>query len=225
MNYLAFSCLWCSTTLCFCYYVKIINLNGTIFYKLKAKLPVIVPWLLIFSNVISWIAGLPAYWDIYRQSQFSTDNSTNVPLTYQLNFKSRCSCIFHIYMGISSVAFIIIFFTAGSIIKSLLKHMAQIKKNNQGLGHARLSAHVSAAKTVTSLLLIYLILYGSLNAIFNEAKDIQSAIFIVSFLVASSFPTANAVILIFGNRKLSKRVKYILGKNSSTGNTSVSVST
>ncbi|XP_073537491.1 taste receptor type 2 member 40-like [Phyllobates terribilis] len=222
---LSFSSLWCSTTLCFYYYVKIINLNGTIFYKLKAKLPDIVPWLLIFSNVISWIAGLPAYWDIYRQSPFPTDNATNVPLTYQLNFKSKCNCIFNIYMGISSMAFIIILFTAGSIIKSLLKHMAQVKKNNQGQGHAKLSTHVSAAKTVTSLLLLYLILYGILNVIFNEAKDIQSAIFIVSYLVASSIPTVNAVILIFGNRKLSNRVNYFLGNKSSTGNISVSVST
>ncbi|KAG8547851.1 hypothetical protein GDO81_027312 [Engystomops pustulosus] len=222
---LAFSSLWCSTTLCFYYYVKIINFNGTIFYKFKAKLPVIIRWLLIFSNVISWITALPAYWDIDRQDPFPTDNDTILPLTYHLNFKSKCDCMFHVYMVLSAMAFTIILFTAGTIIMSLHKHIIQLKKNNEGLSHTKLSAHISAAKTVTSLLVLYLIFYATLNVIYTSTQDVGSIKFIVSSMVTSSFPTANSVILIFGNRKLSSTLMYVLGVNSVSGNTEISVKT
>ncbi|KAG8539972.1 hypothetical protein GDO81_020050 [Engystomops pustulosus] len=217
--------LWCSTTLCFYYYVKIINFNGTIFYKFKAKLPVIIRWLLIFSNVISWITALPAYWDIDRQDPFPTDNDTILPLTYHLNFKSKCDCMFHVYMVLSAMAFTIILFTAGTIIMSLHKHIIQLKKNNEGLSHTKLSAHISAAKTVTSLLVLYLIFYATLNVIYTSTQDVGSIKFIVSSMVTSSFPTANSVILIFGNRKLSSTLMYVLGVNSVSGNTEISVKT
>ncbi|XP_056388317.1 taste receptor type 2 member 40-like [Hyla sarda] len=225
MNSMAFSSLWCSTTLCFYYYVKIINLNGTIFYKLKAKLPVIVPWLLVFSFVISWSTGLPAYWDIYRHSSFPTDNATNVSTTHLLNFKSRCNCLFKIYIGLSAVAFTIILFTAGGFIKSVYKHMTQMKKNNEGLRPGKLSAHISAARTVTLLLIFHLIFYGMLNVIFTGTQDIGSILFSVSYTVASSFPTANAIVLILGNRKLSNKLRYVLGMKSISSNIEVSVTT
>ncbi|XP_073537780.1 taste receptor type 2 member 40-like [Phyllobates terribilis] len=222
MTSLTFTSLWFSTTLCFYYYVKIINLKGTIFYKLKAKLPVIVPCLLIFSIVVSCAAGLPSYWDIYRQSPYATDNATYTP-TYELDFKSKCNCMFYVYVTLSAMAFTIILFTAGAIIKSLLKHMTQIKKNNEGLVNTRISAHISAARTVTSLLLLYVIFYGAQTVIFTKTQDVWSVIFIASFILVSSFPTANAIILIFGNRKLSNKLRYVLGVKSSSSDTKVSV--
>ncbi|XP_069611099.1 taste receptor type 2 member 40-like [Ranitomeya imitator] len=222
MTSLAFSSLWCSTTLCFYYYVKIINLNGTIFYKLKSKLPVIVPCLLIFSIVTSWSVGLPSYWDIYRQSSHATDNVTYIS-TINLDFRSKCNCMFYVYMTQSAMAFTIILFTAGAIIKSLLKHMAQMKKNNEGFGHTRISAHISAARTVTSLLVLYLYFYGAQTVLYNTTQDVWSVIFTASFILVSSFPTANAIILIFGNRKLSNKLRYVLGVQSISGNSKVSV--
>ncbi|KAM3913989.1 taste receptor type 2 member 40-like [Leptodactylus fuscus] len=222
MNSLALSSLWSSTTLCFYYCVKIINLNGTMFYKLKAKLSIIVPWLLVFSNVVSWTVALPTYWDVYRLSPVPTDNATHVQSTYNLNFKSRCDCVFYIFMVYSGVAFMIILFTAGAIIKSLLKHVMEIKKNNEGVRPARISAHISAARTVFSLLTLYLIFYGALTAVLIEVQDVGSVFFSVIFMIVCSFPTANAVILIFGNRKLSNKLRYVLGVKSVSGNTEVS---
>ncbi|XP_075144219.1 taste receptor type 2 member 40-like [Leptodactylus fuscus] len=223
MTSLALSSLWSSTTLCFYYCVKIINLKGTMLYKLKAKLPIIVPWLLVLSNVASWAVALPTYWDVYRLSPVPTDNATHIQPTYNLNFKSRCDCVFDIFMVYSGVAFMIILFTAGAIIKSLLKHVMEIKKNNKGVRPARISAHISAARTVFSLLIVYLIFYAAINAIFNEVGDVGSAFFSVIFIMACTFPTANAVILIFGNRKLSNKLRYILGVKLVSGNTEVCV--
>ncbi|KAM3913987.1 taste receptor type 2 member 8-like [Leptodactylus fuscus] len=130
----SFSSLWCSTCLCFYYFVKIVNLRGTLFYKLKAKLSTLVPWFLAFSVVLSWCAGMPAYWDLYVHVSFTTLNITgNLTTLVSAKYASRCNCMFNLFNGVASIAFVIIFFTAGAIITSLCKHMMRMRQNNEGL--------------------------------------------------------------------------------------------
>lgn len=228
MASLAFSSLWCSTCLCFYYCVKIINLSGTCFYKLKSALPKMVPWLLVFSIAISWTTGLPSYWDIYRDPPFTISNSSvngTLTISYNLIIKSRCNCLFNIYMMVSAVAFTIIMITAGSMISTLYMHMRRMKQNSEGSGGTRVSSHISAAKTITFLLILYLNFYGALNAIFNDTTEIGTWTFSLCFIVISSFPTMNAIILITGNRKLSNAVRKLFGMKSGTqtANSEISV--
>ncbi|KAM3913991.1 taste receptor type 2 member 40-like [Leptodactylus fuscus] len=226
MSSLAFSSLWCSTVLCFYYCVKIVNFTGAFLHKLKSKLSALVPWMIIFSIVMSWAAGLTSYWDLYRNSPFPTANYTgNLTYLNSLDFKSKCNCLFQVYMLMSSVAFTIIFFTAGSIIYSLYKHMMRMRQNSEGSGAGKINSHLSAAKTVTSLLLLYLFFYGALNVIFNDTSEVGTLLFSLSFLAVSSFPTINAIILITGNRKLINACKQIFGVKSVMGNTEVTVTT
>ncbi|XP_075697357.1 taste receptor type 2 member 39-like [Rhinoderma darwinii] len=230
MSSLAFSSLWCSTCLCFYYCVKITNLSGTCFYKLKSALPVMVPWLLVLSIASSWTAGMPAYWDLYRNTSFLISNSSRnetLTISFNLNIKSRCNCLFQIYMMVSAVAFTVIFITAGTIISSLCRHMMRrMRKNSESLSCTKVSSHLSAARTVTLLLTLYLTFYGALNAIFNETTEIGTWMFSLCFIVISSFPAINAIILITGNRKLSNAVRELLGMKSGTGtaNSEVNVS-
>ncbi|KAM5140427.1 taste receptor type 2 member 39-like [Mantella aurantiaca] len=217
MSSLAFCSLWCSTCLCFYYCVKIVNFSGTCFYKLQAKLPVIVPILLALSIVLSWTAGLPAYWDLYLYMAFTNDTfSGNHTHTTYYNIKSRCNCLFQVYMLLSSIAFTIVFNTAGTLIFSLCRHMKRLKKNKEGFSNAKVNTHLSAARTVTFLLTLYLVFYGVLNAIFNETAEIGSLMFSLCFIIISTFPTINSIILITGNRKLANAIKRLLGLKSGT---------
>ncbi|KAM3913990.1 taste receptor type 2 member 2-like [Leptodactylus fuscus] len=226
MSSLSFSSLWCSTCLCFYYCIKIVNFSGSFFYKLKAKVPLFVPWFLIISIAASWSLGVPAYWDLYTDYEpVTTFTATNVTLTFFYSLKSRCKCLFHMYMIVAAVAFTIIFITAGAIVTSLCKHMIRMKKNNGGSGSSRIQSHLSAAKTVTSLLLLYLMFYGFLSSIFIEVRNAGSFIFVFSFFVVSSFPTLNSIILILGNRKLSNSLKKLLGMRPHTTNADVTVTT
>ncbi|KAG8547853.1 hypothetical protein GDO81_027314 [Engystomops pustulosus] len=224
MSSLAFCSLWSSTVLCFYYCVKIINVNGACIHKLKAKLPVLVPWMITFSVGMSWAAGLPSYWDLYRESPCPTANYTgNITSLISFKFKSKCVCLFHMYMLVSGAAFLIISFTAGAIIYSLCKHMIRMRRNNEGSGSGKINSHLSAAKTVTSLLLLYLFFYGALNIIFNDTTEVGSLIFSLCFLAVSGFPTLNSIVLITGNRKLINTCKKIFGIRSAAGNTEVTV--
>ncbi|KAG8547846.1 hypothetical protein GDO81_027307 [Engystomops pustulosus] len=215
MSSLAFSSLWCSTCLCFYYCVKIINLSGTCFYKLKSALPLMVPWLLISSIALSWTMGLPAYWDLYTTTFFPIHNSTrNETLTVSMTIRSRCKCLFPIYMIVSAIAFTIIFITAGTIIFSLCMHMRRMKQSSETSGASKVGSHLSAAKTITLLLILYLVFYGALNTIFNETTEIGTWYFSLCFITIATFPVINAIILITGNRKLSNAIKKLLGINS-----------
>ncbi|KAM4034422.1 taste receptor type 2 member 39-like [Anomaloglossus baeobatrachus] len=211
---LAFSSLWSSTCLCFYYCIKIANFGGSFFYKLKTKSPVFIPWLLIISMVVSWSLGLVAYFDLYRNvtpvtvTGLATGNITSIIFS---NFKSRCKCLFQTYMLAAAVAFVIIFLTAGAIVTSLCKHMIQMKKSNEGSGNSRIHSHLSVAKTVTSLLLLYLLFYGCMSVLFMALENYNGLIFALSFIVGSGFPTFNSIILIAGNRKLLSNVKKLLG--------------
>ncbi|XP_018431488.1 PREDICTED: taste receptor type 2 member 9-like, partial [Nanorana parkeri] len=73
-----------------------------------------------------------------------------------------------VYMLFSSIAFTIVFITAGTIIASLCRHILRLKKNREGFSNAKVRSNLSAARTVTFLLILYLAFYGVLNAIFNE---------------------------------------------------------
>ncbi|XP_077310021.1 taste receptor type 2 member 40-like [Lithobates pipiens] len=224
---LSLSSLWCSTCLCLYYCVKIVNLNGPLFYKIKANIPVVVPWLLVFSVVLSWSVGMPALWDLYTGYSITALNITgNVTLEESIYpYESKCNCIFYLYVLVASLAFVIIFLAGGTIITSLCKHMTRMRQNNEGLGHSRIRTHLSAAKTVTALLILYLIFYGTFSFINNPVYvlDIETAI--VCNIVISTFPTVNAIILIMRNIKLLNALKQVLGMKSSVSNTEVPVTT
>ncbi|XP_075207774.1 taste receptor type 2 member 9-like [Anomaloglossus baeobatrachus] len=99
LSSLAFSSLWSSTCLCFYYCIKIANFNGSFFYKVKAKAPVIVPWLLIICIAASWAVGVSAYLDLYMDIKPVTALiAGNITLIFSYSLRSRCRCIYHIYM-------------------------------------------------------------------------------------------------------------------------------
>ncbi|KAM4034421.1 taste receptor type 2 member 40-like [Anomaloglossus baeobatrachus] len=209
---LAFSSLWSSTCLCFYYCIKIANFGGSFFYKLKTKAPVFMPWLLIISMVVSWSLGLAAYLDLYIDMTPVTVLATgNITSIFSFNFKSRCKCLFRVFMLAAAVAFVIIFLTAGAIVTSLCKHMIRMKKSNEGSGNSRINSHLSAAKTVTSLLLLYLLFYGCMSSVFMALENDNGLIFALSFIVGSGFPTINSIILIAGNHKLLSNFKKLFG--------------
>ncbi|XP_077309919.1 taste receptor type 2 member 40-like [Lithobates pipiens] len=224
---LSLSSLWCSTCLCLYYCVKIVNLNGPMFYKIKANLPVVVPWVLVFSVVLSWLVGMPALWDLYTSYSFKAVNITgNATLEKSIYpNESKCNCIFYLYVLAASLAFVIIFLACGTIITSLCKHMSRMRQNNEGLCHSRIRTHLSAAKTVTALLILYLIFYGAFSFINNPAYALDEVTGVICFIVMSTFPTVNMIILIMGNRKLLNTLKQILGMKSSVINTEITVTT
>ncbi|XP_077112103.1 taste receptor type 2 member 2-like [Ranitomeya variabilis] len=226
LSSLAFSSLWSSTCLCFYYCIKIVNFNWSFVYKLKAKAPLYVPWLLIISISASWSVGVSAYLDLDMDIKPETVlTAGNITLIFSFNLNSRCKCLFQIYMLFAAIAFAIIFLTAGAIVTSLCKHMIRMKKSNETSGNPRIRSHLSAAKTVTYLLILYVIFYGFLSSLFNGVEKDSNFLFFFSYIVVSAVPTFNSLILIMGNRKLSDSLKKLLCTRPHAANTEVTVTT
>ncbi|XP_069611098.1 taste receptor type 2 member 2-like [Ranitomeya imitator] len=226
LSSLAFSSLWSSTCLCFYYCIKIVNFNWSFVYMLKAKAPLYVHWLLIISISASWSVGVSAYLDLDMDIKPVTVlTAGNITLIFSFNLKSRCKCLFQIYMLFAAIAFAIIFLTAGAIVTSLCKHMIRMKKSNETSGNPRIHSHLSAAKTVTYMLLLYVIFYGFLSSLFNEVEKDSNFIFFFSYIVVSAVPTFNSLILIMGNRQLSDSLKKLLCTRPHAANTEVTVTT
>ncbi|XP_018422135.1 PREDICTED: taste receptor type 2 member 9-like [Nanorana parkeri] len=128
---LVLSSLWCATCLCFYYCVKIVNINRPFLYKLKAKLPKVVPWLIVFSTILSWSFGMTAIWDLYLDLSFYPVNITgNVTILMFQEHGSRYAT--NITVGFSLIA---CFPTINSIIlilgnrklKNILKKILGMK--------------------------------------------------------------------------------------------------
>lgn len=226
MTSLVLSSLWCATCLCFYYCVKIITINRPLFYKLKAKLPKVVPWLIAFSIILSWSSGMPAIWDLYQDISFFPVNITgNLTILIFHHNGDKCNCFFQMSMFLASVAFSIIILTGGGIVTSLCRHMSRMRQKNEGSGRSRIQTHLSATKTVTSLLLLYLFFYITCAILSNPASTKDSTTITVGFIAVACFPTLNSIILIVGNRKLLNILKKIWGINSSLTNIEFSVTT
>nr|DBA15163.1 TPA: hypothetical protein GDO54_004411 [Pyxicephalus adspersus] len=226
MTSLTLSSLWCATCLCFYYCVKITNINRFMLYKLKAKLAKVVPWLIFFSVVLSWSSGMPAYWDLYFHFSLISGNKTgNVTMLMFYRNGSRCNCFFEMSIFLASFAFAIIILTGGAIITSLCRHMSRMRQNNESWGQSRIQTHLSAVRTVTSLLVLYLVFFIIFTILSNPTSITDDVTITVGFIVVACFPTLNSIILILGNRKPLNTVKKILGMKASMTNTNVSVIT
>ncbi|KAG8547849.1 hypothetical protein GDO81_027310 [Engystomops pustulosus] len=223
---LSLSSLWSSTVLCFYYCVKILQLRGNLFYKLKVRLPVLVPWLLAFSFVLSWCVAITSYWDMYMDLSFATTNITgNLTNIMVHEYKSKCNCVFQLYNFVASVAFFLILVTAGAVITSLCRHMRRMRQDSEGTGHPRISSHLSAARTMTCLLVIYLIFFAAFALLNDPSGPADEIIITLNLICITLFPTVNCSILILGNRKLTNVLKKLLCMQSGPGNTEVTVTT
>ncbi|XP_053549017.1 taste receptor type 2 member 4-like [Bombina bombina] len=208
--FLFFSSLWSCTFLCFYYCVKIIHFSSSFFFLLKANISKIVPWFLTLFVLVSVGFSLPAFWELYKDfSPVPGNFSGNVSSSLNYIFKSKCNCLFRIYLCLSSAAFTIFTLLAVTILISLCRHMQRVSKNSDGFDARRLAAHISATRTVTLLLVLYISFYIALNFIFSSPAAVGTLLFSLSMLMISSFPSLNALILITGNTKLKNVLKKI----------------
>ncbi|KAM8924667.1 taste receptor type 2 member 40-like [Pelodytes ibericus] len=207
---LFFCSLLFTVCLCFYYFVKIVQCSQPFFQKLKTKINKIVPWLLVGSVLFSFALGLPSYWDLHMHFFMGTNVSRNGTPVFNYNFESSCHCIFYLYIWISSVIFVIFLSLTLSIIISLGRHMRRMKKNNDSIGNTSIKAHLTAAKTLSSLLLLYVYFFVALNFLFQLSTLGGSWLYSFFLLMVSGFPSLNSFILIMGNSKLRESMKKLI---------------
>uniref|UniRef100_A0A8C5R8Q5 Taste receptor type 2 n=1 Tax=Leptobrachium leishanense TaxID=445787 RepID=A0A8C5R8Q5_9ANUR len=196
--------LWFSALLCADYCIKIINNNQAYFLWLKVTLPKNVPWLGCGAAVVSLVTSLTAIFD-HSFSMKKIPAPGNTTMLVYINTKPKCNCFYAIYLLSTSLAFALCFTSVISILVSLYKHVRRMKRSSENN-----NAHLTAAKTLTALLLLYIYFFAAVSYLFNISSIGTNPVFFYCLLMISSFPLLNALILIMGNPKLRTSLKNLL---------------
>ncbi|XP_078507529.1 taste receptor type 2 member 40-like [Lissotriton helveticus] len=208
---LFFSSLWCATWLCVYYCAKIVSYKLLICIWLKQRFLQSVPWLLLGSVMGSACIGIPLVWDLHRNTMVNnTSHSLSNNSANALQFQSRCNCIFHIYIVVLLLAFALFAFAAGSILLSLCCHMRKMAQNADIFRGPCLDAHRGAAKTVMSLLVLYVSFYLSLSIIFADVFSAGDWQYSVCVLVVAGSLALTSLVLILGNPRLRKALVRVI---------------
>ncbi|KAG8430491.1 hypothetical protein GDO86_020494, partial [Hymenochirus boettgeri] len=197
------SSVWITVCLCLFYFIKIINFSSGPLGWMKMKINVVVPWLIVLSEVValgcSLLTRIPSvikeFYYNYSLDYFQTLNVTSRPNVIPIHYMS----IYIIGLFVPLLTMLVItFVTAGS----LYLHIRRMKKNMGTSSNS--AAHQSVVWTMIRLLILYTaILVASLLYTLKIFTSTNFAFFTI-LMILYSFPLVASVILILGNPKLKK---------------------
>ncbi|XP_075687756.1 taste receptor type 2 member 40-like [Rhinoderma darwinii] len=208
MSYSIFSSSWLSASLCLFFCLKIISFKHGCMAWMKTNITTVVPWLILLSQVFSIVSSLPMIWSITKVFALNSTNAfeTNRTLTF-IGYKMNVTYNLFSLLINCCVPFIFVIAATGRIIVSLCTHAHHMKQNMEDRGPS-LKAHQGAARTMMSLLILYLIFYVvEIGLGFLSMLD---PLYWVCFLLIVSFPTLQSIIFIAGNAKLKQTFLNLL---------------
>ncbi|KAM5193792.1 taste receptor type 2 member 40-like [Mantella aurantiaca] len=202
-----YASFWFTVCLCVYYCLQIVIFTKPFLVRVKGEIPKLVPWFLVIAVVTAIAVGVPALWSTYKDTTsggLSKNQSldTEVPklsLTYLLA-SNIIGCSLPLFLvGISN----------GLILKSLVTSSKLLEKNNSNSLSPRTEAKERAARTVTLLLVLYLVFYMSEIMMFVDLFPPSSPGFCVCLMVIYIYSPAQSVILILGSPKLKKALQSL----------------
>ncbi|XP_056401098.1 taste receptor type 2 member 40-like [Hyla sarda] len=169
LNVLSITLLYLSLMLCtllfstwlaihFC--LKIVNINHKLYIYIQRKFPKMFPWILLLSIVASFLVSSPAALRLSHEPSLNSTQSLQDPDFIDLDL-----LFYAPYIVFSSFCLLLFSGSALNIVLSLYRHIKQIHNNNVQLSAQIVQAHVTAMKTILSLLaynLFFIALLASL---------------------------------------------------------------
>ncbi|XP_030404588.1 taste receptor type 2 member 9-like [Gopherus evgoodei] len=204
--------LWFTACLGIFYCVKITICNQPLFLRMKQKISVMVPKLLLWSLLVSFITSIPLIWSQYSfylciSEGHLFSNSTVEDKTWDVSYLYFT----FLYSATSFIPFIIFLTTSILLISSLWRHTRNMQCNTTSFWDPNTEAHVSAIKALISCLILY---------IFNFAAVIVTALptcltdriwtRTITYMVLAAYPSGHSLILILINPKLKQALVRIL---------------
>ncbi|XP_029437468.1 taste receptor type 2 member 40-like [Rhinatrema bivittatum] len=201
-----FSSFWFTVCLCGFYYLQIVLFTHPILVRLKHSISSLVPWMLLWSVLISLLISLPVPWSIYKDpiNNITGDNfMLNTTLDealpkinlYYLLFSNIIGCSLPLFLvGVSNIL----------IVMSLCVHSRRMEQGGASVSTSRAEARMGAAKTVTSLLLLYVFFYFSEVLMFLDIFPPSSPWMCVCLMIIYGYSPIQSSILILGSPKLRK---------------------
>uniref|UniRef100_A0A8C4Y488 Taste receptor type 2 n=1 Tax=Gopherus evgoodei TaxID=1825980 RepID=A0A8C4Y488_9SAUR len=204
--------LWFTACLGIFYCVKITICNQPLFLRMKQKISVMVPKLLLWSLLVSFVTSIPLIWGEYSFYLCITtghlfSNSTVEDKTWDVSY-------FYfdlLYSAASFIPFIIFLTTSTLLISSLWRHTRNMQCNTTSFWDPNTKAHVSAIKALISCLILYIFYFVAVTvfALPSCLTDRNWTPTITSMVLAA-YPSGHSLILILINPKLKQALVRIL---------------
>ncbi|XP_069098279.1 taste receptor type 2 member 40-like [Pleurodeles waltl] len=204
-----FSSFWFTVCLCAFYCVSIVTFQQPLMFLIKARLPKLVPWLLLWSVLLSLFTSVPAAWNIQREGaatavdNFTTEVSALPKLSkqYLLMSSTLGCCLPLLFVGMFNLL----------IIYSLCAHSMRMQRGSMvGFSTPRLGASIGAARMVTALLFLYIFFYTSEILLILKTFAAISPWFCLCLFVIYAYSPLQSIILICGSPKLRRETLGIL---------------
>ncbi|XP_073431647.1 taste receptor type 2 member 40-like [Dendrobates tinctorius] len=207
-----FSSFWFTFCLCGFYYIMLVTFEKTLFMCLKKNISQIVPWMLLFCTLLSIVISVPVAWNINKVEYFdiSAGNmSGNFTMQLSLPEMSRQYLLVTSIIG-CCMPLILVAIANVLIVQSLCSHVQHLRKSSGGISVQSLEASVSAARTVTCLLLLYISFYVCETLLIMDVFKVDSPWISLCLVTVYSYAPVQSVILINGSPNLRDRIKSII---------------
>ncbi|XP_078523019.1 taste receptor type 2 member 40-like [Lissotriton helveticus] len=197
---IVFSSFWITAWLCVFYCLKIATFSHPLFLRLKLKISGLVPWLILGTLVASLVVSVSV---IGHLIELYPTNSTALPPVIEGTIYTYSSSfvIFMFILGYSLPLSMIIT-SVVMILASLYRHTQRIQENSTGFSRPSVEAHKGAAKTILSLLLLYVCFYLCLIlTLSDQSGHRRSVMFYIYKNMTVLYPLVHALILLMSNPK------------------------
>ncbi|KAG6922925.1 hypothetical protein G0U57_000456 [Chelydra serpentina] len=193
--------LWFTACLSIFYCVKITICNQPLFLRMKQTISVMVPKMLLWSLLVSFVTSIPLMWgDLFSNSTVE-DKTWDVTYFYFII----------LYSATSFIPFIIFLTTSILLISSLWRHIRNMQCNATSFWDPSTEAHVSAIKALISCLILYIFYFVAMTVLMLPTclTDPTWTPALISMVLAA-YPSGHSLILILINPKLKQALVRIM---------------
>ncbi|XP_062825435.1 taste receptor type 2 member 39-like [Anolis carolinensis] len=207
-TFVIMSRFWFTAWLCFFYCIKIVNSTHFLFLWCKLRILWLIPRFLAGSLFCSFLFSLFVLQITSRQAKSNiTVNITNTTEVKSLKHTVNTFEAFFLAVG-SGCPLLVVLLCSILVVASLCRHVCRIAGKDSHGRNLQTEAHIKAAWTVLSLLLLYVSYYAAqtLSIVVTLGKDDGTLVAMVRMV----YPSAQASILMLVNPKLKQAAMQML---------------
>ncbi|NXO42381.1 T2R40 protein, partial [Locustella ochotensis] len=207
---LNYSNLWFGAWLSVFYCIKVTSFTHSSFIWMKQRIATLVPWMLLTSWLCSITAAIPFAWDVYRvHNNFTAPSSMTNSSAMRTTRKDSLGVL--ILLSNTGIGMPVILSVVSSVllIWSLWIHTRRMQNNASGFRDPILEAHISAIKSVCSLLIFYVTYFIAFTFLLYDCFLRFSIAKSICIAIMAACPTGHTMVLIWSNpkfRELSARI-------------------
>ncbi|XP_034961907.1 taste receptor type 2 member 40-like [Zootoca vivipara] len=198
--------------LCVFYCIKIVNSTHTFFLWCKLRISQLLPWLLVGSQVFSFFVSLITIPHISFQLQSNiATNTSNVTQGKKATQPPHSLQAFFLITA-TGCPLLVVLLCSIVIVASLCTHVCKMTGKGASLRSLQTKAHIRAARTVLSLLILYISFYVAHSIIVLENIERITSVYSVCLAVILMYSPAQGAILLLANPKLKQAAIQMLPK-------------